>query len=304
MKRIIRVGSRQSRLAVIQANMVIDTIRRHHPALEFELITMKTSGDVILDRNLDEVGGKGLFVKELDIGLREGRIDFAVHSLKDMPMLTPEDLPIVSLTKRENPFDALVLPAGVDGAEIDLSKPFGCSSARRKLQLSMLYPGAAVKGIRGNVQLRLQKVDSGDYAATVLACAGLNRLGLQARISKVFGEDDMIPAAGQGILAVQAREGEDHTYLLCTNDEASQVASLAERAFVTRLDGGCSSPIAAYAKISGSRVVLHGLHFDENSGRHVIGRMDAPVSDTEQLGVALAEQLLEKVKAPERSFQI
>ena len=302
MKRIIRVGSRQSRLAVIQANMVIDTIRRHHPALKFELTTMMPSGDVSLDRNPDEVGGTGLFVKELDIGLREGRIDFAVHSLKDMPMLTPEDLPIVSLTKRENPFDALVMPEGA--AAIDLSKPFGCSSARRKLQLGMLYPGAAVKGIRGNVQLRLQKVDGGDYAATVLACAGLNRLGLQARISKVFGEDDMIPAAGQGILAVQARAGEDHTYLLCTNDEASQVASLAERAFVTRLDGGCSSPIAAYAKISGSRVVLHGLHFDENSGRHVIGRMDAPVSDAEQLGVALAEQLLEKVKAPERSFQI
>ena len=251
MKRLIRVGSRESKLAVTQTQSIINIIKTHHPELEFEIVTMKTSGDMILDRNLDEVGGKGLFVKELDIGLRSGQIDFAVHSLKDMPMLTPEDLPVVSLSVRENPYDALVLPR--KAGEVDLTKPFGCSSARRKLQLERLYPGIAVKGIRGNVQLRLQKVDSGDYAATILACAGLNRMGLQHRISKVFTEKDMIPAAGQGILAIQARAGEDHTYLRCVNDPASQIAFNAERAFDRRLDGGCSSPIAAYAKIAAVR---------------------------------------------------
>jgi hydroxymethylbilane synthase len=295
MKRLIRVGSRESKLAVTQTQSIINIIKTHHPELEFEIVTMKTSGDMILDRNLDEVGGKGLFVKELDIGLRSGQIDFAVHSLKDMPMLTPEDLPVVSLSVRENPYDALVLPR--KAGEVDLTKPFGCSSARRKLQLERLYPGIAVKGIRGNVQLRLQKVDSGDYAATILACAGLNRMGLQHRISKVFTEKDMIPAAGQGILAIQARAGEDHTYLRCVNDPASQIAFSAERAFVRRLDGGCSSPIAAYAKISGGQVILHGLHYDEETGRHAVGVMEMPVAEAEKLGITLAEQLLAKLSS-------
>jgi hydroxymethylbilane synthase len=262
--------------------------------LEFEFVTMKTTGDVILDRNLDEVGGKGLFVKELDIGLRSGQIDFAVHSLKDMPMITPEDLPIVSYTKRENPFDALVMPTG--DQDIDLTKPFGCSSARRKLQLEKLYPGVTVKGIRGNVLLRLQKVDSSDYAATILACAGLRRLGLQHRISKIFSENEMIPAAGQGILAVQARAGEDYTYLSCVDDAAARIASMAENAFIRRLDGGCSSPIAAYANITGADVRLYGLHYDEESGNHITGTMTMPCKDAEKLGLTLAEQLQSRLR--------
>jgi hydroxymethylbilane synthase len=294
MKRCIRVGSRESKLAVIQAQLVIDSVKKHHPELEFELITMKTSGDVILDRDLDEVGGKGLFVKELDTGLRSGLIDFAVHSLKDMPMITPEDLPISSFTKRENPFDALVMPVGI--GKIDLAKPFGCSSARRKLQLKTLYPEAAVRGIRGNVLLRLEKVDGGEYAATVLACAGLNRMGLQHRMTRVFSESEMIPAAGQGILAVQTRADEDCTYLSCVDDRASRIAALAERAFVRRLDGGCSSPIAAYAKIIGSHIQLFGLHYDEASGSYITGVMEMPTEEAEMLGFALAEKLISQIK--------
>lgn len=294
MKRLLRVGSRESKLAVIQAHLVVDIIKQYHPELEFEFVTMKTTGDVILDRSLDEVGGKGLFVKELDIGLRNGQIDFAVHSLKDMPMLTPEDLPIISYTKRENPFDALVMPAGTQ--DIAPEKPFGCSSARRKLQLEKLYPGVTARGIRGNVLLRLQKVDSGDYAATVLACAGLSRLGLQHRITKIFNADEMIPAAGQGILAVQARAGEDHTYLRCVDDTAARIASQAENAFIRRLDGGCSSPIAAYAQITGNNVLLYGLHYDNDSGRHLTGIMEMPTKDAGELGLALAEQLLNRLR--------
>ncbi|MEL4106889.1 hydroxymethylbilane synthase [Oscillospiraceae bacterium WX1] len=295
MKRLIKVGSRESALAVIQAKLVIEQIKHHHPELDFELITMKTSGDVILDRNLDEVGGKGLFVKELDIGLRGGQIDFAVHSLKDMPMQTPDDLPIISYTKRENPFDALVLPKGA--SVVDLSKPFGCSSARRKLQLEKLYPGVSVNGIRGNVLLRLSKLDGGDYAATVLACAGLNRMGLSGRITRVFTESEMIPAAGQGILAVQARAGDDHSYLHCVDDRDARLASTAERAFVRRLDGGCSSPIAAYAKITGKTIRLFGLHYDEKSALHMTGAMEMSADCAEQLGVTLAELLLKEIKA-------
>ncbi len=294
MKRMIKVGSRESKLAVIQARHVIDSIKARHPELEFELVTMKTTGDVILDRNLYEVGGKGLFVKELDIGLRSGKIDIAVHSLKDMPTVTPEDLPIVSFTKRENPYDALVMPKGVD--KIDISKPFGCSSARRKLQLEKLYPGMSAKGIRGNVLLRLEKVDGGGYAATVLACAGLNRMGLQDRISRVFSEREMIPAAGQGILAVQARAGEDHTYLECVDDFEARTASMAERAFVRRLDGGCSSPIAAFAKIYSSNLRLYALYYDEKSGKSVTGELEMPISDAEKLGITLAEKLFKEIE--------
>lgn len=289
MKKLIRVGSRESKLAVVQTQLVIDMLNRHHPELEFEHITMKTSGDMVLDRSLDEVGGKGLFVKELDIGLRCDQIDIAIHSLKDMPIMSPADLPIVSYTKRENPFDALVLP---DGAEVvDLSKPFGCSSARRTLQLEQLYPGITVRGIRGNVLLRLNKVDSGEYAATVLACAGLNRMGLQNRITKVFTEDEMIPAAGQGILAVQGRQGDDFSYLTCVDDQLSRIAALTERAFVRRLDGGCSSPIAAFAQIVGQKVRLLGLDYDEQSRRHNTGSMEMHIKDAETLGYALADKL-------------
>jgi hydroxymethylbilane synthase len=288
MKRLIRVGSRESKLAVIQAKLVVDTIKMYHPELEFEFVTMKTSGDMILDRSLDEVGGKGLFVKELDMGLRSGQIDIAVHSLKDMPMLTPEDLPVLC-------YDALVAPKNSLG--LDMSKPLGCSSARRKLQLEALYPGIRVTGIRGNVLSRLDKLDSGAFSATVLACAGLQRLGLQQRISKVFDVNEMIPAAGQGILAVQGRAGEEHNYLGCADDFEARIAAKAENAFIRRLDGGCSSPIAAFAKINGNELQLHGLYYEEESGRTARGAMTLSVDEAERLGYELAERLLKKVKA-------
>ena len=293
MKKRIRIGSRESKLAILQTKLVIADIKRHHPQLEFEIITMKTSGDIILDRSLDQIGGKGLFVKELDVGLRNKTIDIAVHSLKDMPMQTPDDLPIISFTKRENPYDALVLPDGTDGVE--WLKPFGCSSARRKLQLELLYENIMVKGIRGNVLLRLAKVDGGEYAATVLACAGLNRLGLGGRITKVFTEREMIPAAGQGILAIQGRAEEDLSFLRCADDPDARAAALTERAFVRQLDGGCSSPIAAFAQLSGQTIRLYGLHYDEKTKRHIKGVREMPVSAPEALGRALADELLLKL---------
>ena len=183
-KRIIRVGSRESTLAVAQTRIVMEQIQAHHPELELELVTMKTTGDKILDKALDKIGGKGLFVKELDRALREGRIDISVHSLKDMPMQTPE-------------------PEGV--TEWDKTQPAGCSGHRRRIQLQGLYGEVPVKGIRGNIHTRLQKLDSGEYGALILACAGLERVGLQGRIHHVFSLDEMIPSAGQGILSVQGR---------------------------------------------------------------------------------------------------
>lgn len=285
----IRIGSRESALAVRQAELVAGIIHNHHPELSFEFVTMKTTGDMILDRSLDEVGGRGLFVRELDIALRDGVIDFAVHSLKDMPVTTPPDLPIYAFSERENPFDALVLPHG--STEIDLSKPIGCSSARRKLQLKALYPDAEIAGIRGNVQTRLRRVDSGEFSATVLAVAGLNRLGLQRRISHRFTLQEMIPASCQGILALQGRFGEDYYYLSCADDADARAAAVCERAFVRELGGGCSSPIAAYAEITGDKLTLYGLNYDYETGKSLTGTFSGPVKNAEALGVELAQTL-------------
>ena len=308
-RRKITVGSRDSRLAVIQSELVMNLIRKAHPELELELVTMKTTGDLILDRSLDKVGGKGLFVKELDRALRDGKIDIAVHSLKDMPMETPEDLPLLAFSKREDPRDVLVLSkedsnaldgargsGGLRGAEdINLrlsgEKPIGSSSARRNLQLKMLYPDVPTEGVRGNVLTRLSKLDRGDYCALVLAYAGLKRLGLENRISRVFDPSEMIPAAGQGIIVVQGRSGENYDFLDSVNDIDSEEEALAERAFVRELDGGCSSPIAAFAKTDTDTIKLSGLYYIEEENRWITGEISGVRADGEALGIELAQRL-------------
>ena len=209
--RTVVIGSRESRLAVIQSEMVKDYIEKNNEGLKAELLTMKTTGDIILDRTLDKVGGKGLFVKELDRALLDGRSELSVHSLKDMPMEVPDELPLLAFSKREDPRDVLVLPEGV--TELDRTKPIGCSSLRRTLQLRELFPDMECRSVRGNVQTRLRKLDSGEYSALVLAAAGLKRLGLTHRISRYFEPEEMLPAAGQGILTVQGRKGKDYSYL-------------------------------------------------------------------------------------------
>lgn len=283
----IRVGSRESKLAVIQAELVIAAIRAACPELPVELVTMKTTGDKILDRTLDQVGGKGLFVKELDAALLEGRVDLTVHSLKDMPMETDPQLPLVAFSRREDPRDVLVLPEGA--AELDPSLPVGCASLRRKLQLEALMPGVRVEPVRGNVQTRLAKLDGGQYSALLLASAGLKRLGLEGRISRYFTPDEMIPAAGQGIVVAQGRAGEDFSYLSDFHDPDAADCARAERAFVRALDGGCSSPVAAHAVISGQTLSLQG--FDAAGRRDGI---TGPRTAAEELGTALARRMLER----------
>lgn len=190
------VGSRESKLAVIQSEMVIDAIKKYDDEIDVQLVTMKTTGDIILDKTLDQIGGKGLFVKELDKALLDKRADLTVHSLKDMPMEVSEQLPLLAFSKREDPRDALILPDGAD--EMDFSKPIGVSSLRRKLQLAKLFPEASFKPIRGNVQTRLRKLDSGEYGAIVLAYAGIKRLDLTERVSRLFTTEEILPAACQG----------------------------------------------------------------------------------------------------------
>ena len=288
------IGSRESRLAVIQSEMVRDYIEKNNDGLKAELLTMKTTGDIILDRTLDKVGGKGLFVKELDRALLDGRSELSVHSLKDMPMEVPEELPLLAFSKREDPRDALVLPQGV--TELDKTKPIGCSSLRRTLQLAELFPDMECKSVRGNVQTRLKKLDSGEYSALVLAAAGLKRLGLTHRISRYFEPEEMLPAAGQGILTVQGRKGNDYSYLEGYGDADSTCAALAERSFVRFLDGGCSSPVAAHAVVDQEKIVLTGLYYEEETGAYKKGSLEGTREEAEELGVRLAKKLREECR--------
>ena len=287
MKKTLTIGTRESVLAVIQSELVASYVRENSPEIKIELLKMKTTGDLIQDKPLDKVGGKGLFVKELDKALADGRSDISVHSLKDVPMLLPEELPLLGYSKREDPRDALVLPEGK--TEIDFSKPIGCSSRRRMLQFKKLYPQAQFATIRGNVQTRLRKLDSGEFGATILAAAGLKRLGLENRISRLFTEDEMIPAAGQGILAVQGRKGEDYSALEGYYSKESEICARAERSMVKALGGDCSTPIAAFATVDGETLTLRGFYMDEASGKEYTGKLTGSTAEPEKLGAELAE---------------
>lgn len=279
---MIKVGSRDSKLAVVQAEEVCRALG------DCELITMKTLGDMILDKTLDQVGGKGLFVKELDRALADRRVDLTVHSLKDVPMEQPEGLPLVAYTKREDARDALVLP---QSGEWDKSKPIGCSSARRRVQLAALFPEIEVKPVRGNVLTRLDKLDRGEYGALVLAAAGLHRLGLENRITRYFAPDELIPAAGQAILAVQGREGELADEVKQLDDADAHDCALAERSFVRTLGGGCFAPVAAYAETEGDMLHLRGLYVTEDESRFARGAVTGPRREAASLGRTLALQL-------------
>ena len=280
----IRVGSRESALAVIQARQLMAAIERACPDARVELVTMKTTGDKILDRTLEQIGGKGLFVKELDAALLDGRVDFTVHSLKDLPMEEDSRLPIVAVSRRADPRDVLVLPQGEKAW--DQGRPVGCASLRRRGQLEQLFPGLTVEPVRGNVLTRLAKLDAGQYGALVLAAAGLDRLGLSSRISRYFSTDELLPAACQGILAVQARAGQDCSCLARFHDGTAWLCAQAERAFVRALDGGCTSPVAAYARTEGDRLILEGINL---AGER--DKIEGRAEDARALGTQLARRM-------------
>ena len=288
MTKTVRIGSRESVLAVAQAQYLIAHITKNCPGITPELITMKTTGDRILDRTLDQVGGKGLFVKELEQALFDGRIDVCVHSLKDVPMNVSEKLPVIGYSCREDARDVLVLPKGV--TVWDQTKAVGTSSARRIMQLHKLYPDVETCPVRGNVPTRLQKLDNGEYGALILAAAGLHRLHLEERITRYFEPEELLPAAGQGILAVQGRAGEDYSFLEGFFDEDSRVAAEAERAFVRELDGGCSSPVTAYARVNGEQLILWGF-CDTYNGSFAYESASGSRHQAEQTGIGLARYM-------------
>ena len=288
-KNRIRVGSRDSALAVVQSKMAIAAMQNVCPETGFELITMKTTGDKVLDRPLDAVGGRGLFVKELDQALYEGRCELTVHSLKDMPLCPPEELPVLALLEREDCRDVLVLREGL--SELPAHPVIGTSSRRRVLQGQRLFPDAEFKGIRGNLNTRLRKLDSGEYDALILAAAGLIRLGFADRISRYFSVEEMIPSAGQGILAIQGRRDREIPFVKMVHSEESAVLTRAEQGFVATLGGGCSSPTAASAVLENGKIKLRGLYYKEETGEVRIGSIEGEAEKAAELGRKLAEQL-------------
>ena len=290
MQSVIKIGSRESRLAVKQAEIIRDQIIGCDPDISVEIITMKTTGDKILDKSLEKIGGKGLFVKELDRALMDGRIDIAVHSLKDMPMEENPELPILAYGKREDPRDAILYRSGLEA--LPEQAVIGTSSRRRMLQMERLYPGCTFRGIRGNVQTRMRKLETEEYDGTLLAAAGLKRLGMEQVIGRYLSLDEMIPAAGQGILAVQGRKGDVHRWIDSIDVWESRAAALAERQFIRVTGGDCTSPCAAHAQVSGNELKLTGLYYNEDAEEYSVDVIVADLSKARQAGEVLAERMI------------
>ena len=298
MKDTLVIGSRGSKLALTQAQMIKIELERLVASLAVRVEIIKTSGDVNT-APLSVIGGKGVFTKELEEALLDGRIDLAVHSLKDLPTIIPEGLVLAAVCKREDPRDALVLNRKLevlDGSVRALPKGaiVGTSSPRRLAQLKHLRGDLVVEDLRGNVDTRLRKLDEGQYEALVLACAGLRRLGLENRISAPLPASEMLPAVGQGALGIETRAGVGRTNETVSklDHKFTRLACIAERAFLRSLGGGCQLPIAAYAVVREKRIRLDGLVADPQGKRVVRDRIAGGLEEAEGLGSRLGEQLL------------
>ncbi len=297
----LRFGTRKSLLALAQTRIVMDAVKKAHPEYTLELVPLTTTGDVNMkpfSEASDKSGIKGLFTQELEEALLDGRIDVAVHSLKDMPAAQNPRLPLIACFHRDDPRDVLVLPDGADAEHFDpRGSVFGCSSARRRIQILKLFPDAEVRPVRGNVGTRLQKLDAGNFSALVLAAAGLNRLGLAGRIGRYFPVDEIVPAPGQAILACQGREGDEYDeWLGAIFDPDSMDCAIAERTFSACLGGGCASPVGACAEISGTEMKLTGFFAVERSDAGRRGSVAGPRTRARQLGEKLAEKILRETR--------
>lgn len=294
MRKKIKLATRKSLLAVTQSTWVKDQIERHHPGVVVELVKITTTGDRILDVPLAKVGGKGLFVKEIEDALLDGRADLAVHSMKDVPTELPEGLHLGIVPERENPRDAFVSGKYRDVLDLPDRAKVGTSSLRRKSQLARLRPDLVIEDLRGNLDTRLRKLEEGRYDAIVLAAAGLNRLGMADRITALFSPEQMLPAIGQGALGIELRrdDGELFEAISFLNHPATVIAVAAERSFLKRLEGGCQVPIGAHATIEGDTVTLAGL-IASVDGREILqDRISGPSAGAAGLGTALADKLL------------
>ncbi|MEE8240594.1 MAG: hydroxymethylbilane synthase [Nitrospirales bacterium] len=288
------VGTRGSPLALWQAEWVQQQLREIAPQLSVEVQRIKTSGDKILDVPLAKIGGKGLFVKEIEEALLRGEIDLAVHSMKDVPTALPDGLGILCIPPRENPQDVLVSRQGQTLEQLPTGARIGTSSLRRQAQLLRRRPDFHISMLRGNLDTRLRKVREGEFDAIVLAAAGLRRMGWVDQVTEYLAPEVSLPAIGQGALAIEGRTSDSFVrdLLQPLDDPPTRTAVTAERALLDRLEGGCQVPIGAHATITGDRLALDALIASVDGRRVVRDRIEGPVSDARDLGLQLAERLL------------
>ena len=290
----LRIGTRGSKLALVQSEWVKKEMQSRYPELRVELVKIRTKGDKIIDAPLSKVGGKGLFVKEIEEALLKREVDLAVHSLKDVPVELHKGLQLSVYPKREDPRDALVSSLFRKVGDLPQGASVGTSSLRRSAQLLHMRPDLRIAPLRGNVDTRLRKLDSGELQAIVLAAAGLQRLGLSDRITALLSPDSVLPAIGQGVLGLEVRENDQKVQNLISflNDLETELAARAERAFLKELEGGCQVPLAGYARVEKGRLVLDGMVAELDGSvilkRKLSGEKDKP----EDLGLALARNLI------------
>lgn len=292
--RTLKIATRKSPLAMWQANFVKDRLEALYPELQVELVPMSTQGDKILDTPLAKVGGKGLFVKELETAMLEGRADIAVHSMKDVPVEFPEGLGLHTICEREDPRDAFVSNRFGQIDELPQGAVVGTSSLRRQCQLRATRPDLVIRDLRGNVNTRLAKLDTGEYDAIILAAAGLKRLEMAHRITAFIEPEQSLPANGQGAVGIECRldDHELHALLAPLEHPETRIRVLTERAMNRALQGGCQVPIGAYALVEGEEVWLRGLVGSPDGSRVIRDEIRGPLADGEALGHTLAQRLL------------
>lgn len=297
---LIRIATRKSPLALWQAEHVRARLETQHPDMQVELVAMTTQGDRILDSPLAKIGGKGLFVKELEQGMLEDRADIAVHSMKDVPAEFPEGLELGAILVREDPYDAFVSNQYSVLDDLPQGAVVGTSSLRRQCQLHALRPDIQIRDLRGNVGTRLSKLDAGEYDAIVLACAGLKRLGLETRITQTLSSELMLPAIGQGAIGIECRSDDPNVQSLIAplNDSITASRVQAERGMNAHLAGGCQAPVAGFAQIDGDTLYLRGLVGWPDGSEIIRGEIQGDVSVAASLGVELAKDLLSRGAKP------
>jgi hydroxymethylbilane synthase len=296
MKEPIKIGTRGSKLALWQANWVKSVLQEKFPQYTVELIIIKTQGDKILDVPLAKVGGKGLFVKEIEHALLTRDVDIAVHSMKDMPAEIPAGLCIGAVPERENPFDVFISQSGLGYKELDPGSIIGTSSLRRGAQLRHVRPDIDVRPLRGNLDTRFKKLENENLDAIVLAAAGVKRLNLEHKITEYLDPDIILPAIGQGALCIEIRKDDPQIGPLVESMDHTVTRTVvkSERAFLNRLEGGCQVPIAGHAKINKKKLILTGLVAEIDGTRIIKGQNSGPPDSAEDIGIDLAEELLDR----------
>lgn len=295
-QRIIKIATRQSPLALWQAEYVAERLQQAHPGIKTALVKMVTKGDKFLDAPLAKIGGKGLFVKELEQGMLEGTADIAVHSMKDVPVEFPEGLHLAVILPRDDPYDAFVSNKYKSIEELPVGAKIGTSSLRRQCQFAERQPHVQILSLRGNVNTRLSKLDAGEYDAIILAAAGLKRLGLTHRITQLLDSSLSLPAIGQGSVGIECRidDVEINQLLAPLQDVESTIRLSAERAMNARLNGGCQVPIAGFAELQGEQLFMRGLVGKPDGSIIYRAEKTGPIEEAESIGRAVADELLAK----------